>query len=474
MKKLVLARRLSQVFFLSLFIYILWSTRHADIFFKIDPLVSIFTSIGARQALPGIMLSIAMLVMTFVLGRFFCGWVCPLGAIIDICGTNAKNRDLNPRQVKYYILGFIFICAVLGVQIAWVFDPIVITARFISLNFIPSLVLVLDKTFVFIIKGLNFYSPLYDFYRSLKSSLLGVKIYYFSHASIAFIFFIIICGLAAITRRFWCRMLCPLGALYALAAKSSLLRRYAEKCSKCLRCRSECRMGAIKEDISYRKEECILCMDCIYDCPTHGTRFAWSIRKATSNAKGAISRKDFLFLILSSIFLLGFRNRDGVENKNVIRPPGVLSESEFLNKCIRCGNCMKVCPTNGLQPVMFESGLNGVWTPHLVPEIGYCEYNCNLCGNACPTGAIPKLSVVEKQGKRLGLAGIDRTICVAWAQNKECIVCEEHCPVSGKAVKVYKEAGILKPYIDSSLCIGCGICQNKCPTRPLRAIRVKP
>jgi len=425
MKKLVLTRRLSQIFFLSLFIYILWLTTNTASFFKIDPLISIFNPF-----------SLMMLILTLIVGRFFCGWICPLGSVIDMCGIKAKNRVLNFRQVKYYILGSIIISAFLGIQIAWIFDPLVITARFISLNFIPS--------FTFITLS----------------------------------FFIIICSLVLITKRFWCRFICPLGAIYSLVAKFSLLRRHVDKCINCMRCESICRMDAIKEDMSYRKSECILCMDCVYDCPVQGTKFTWPAKLVKSNARDSISRKDFLFLIASSFLLLGFKFREGGVKKKLIRPPGVTNEREFLNKCIRCGNCMKVCPTNGLQPVIFESGLAGIWAPHLVPEIGYCEYNCNLCGNVCPLGAIPKLNLVQKKKQRLGLADIDKNICLPWSQNRECIVCEEHCPVSTKAIKTYDEIfdgkKIKKPYVDASLCIGCGICQNKCPTMPFRAIRVLP
>lgn len=467
MKKLVLTRRLSQIFFLSLFIYILWLTANTAAFFKIDPLVSIFSPF-----------SIIMFFLTFVIGRFFCGWACPLGFIIDMCGIKVKNRVLNFRQVKYYILGSIVVSAFLGIQIAWIFDPLVITARFISLNFIPSFTLALDKLFIFLIKTLNFYTPLYDFYRLLKSSILGIKIYYFPHSFITLSFFIIICSLVLITKRFWCRFICPLGAIYSLVAKFSLLRRHVDKCINCMRCKAICRMDAIKEDMSYRKSECILCMDCVYDCPAYGTKFIWPVRPVKPRAKDSISRKDFLFLIASSFLLLGFKFREGDVKKKLIRPPGVTNEREFLNKCIRCGNCMKVCPTNGLQPVIFESGLAGIWAPHLVPEIGYCEYNCNLCGNVCPPNAIPKLNLVQKKEQRLGLANIDKNICLPWSQNKECIVCEEHCPVSTKAIKTYDEIfdgrKIKKPYVDASLCIGCGICQNKCPTMPFRAIRVLP
>jgi ferredoxin len=254
-------------------------------------------------------------------------------------------------------------------------------------------------------------------------------------------------------------------------------------------------MSAINGDMSYKKEECILCMDCVYDCPVHGTKFTWPAaviakrpkagdqRKSRAKPRGetmpnkdAIHRKDFIFLILSSFMFLGFKAGVGGVKKKLIRPPGVTNEHEFLNKCVRCGNCMKTCPTNGLQPVIFEAGFSGVWTPHLVPEIGYCEYNCNLCGTVCPTAAIPRLSLAEKKEKKLGTAHIDKDLCIAWAENKECIVCEEHCPVPQKAIKVNYEVfngkKIPKPYVDISLCVGCGICQNKCPTRPIRSITV--
>ncbi len=134
---------------------------------------------------------------------------------------------------------------------------------------------------------------------------------------------------------------------------------------------------------------------------------------------------------------------------------------------------MKVCPTNGLQPVLMETGLEGMWTPRLEPDIGYCEYNCTQCGSVCPTGAIKKLTIAEKHLTKLGTAVVDPNICIAWAENKQCLVCEEHCPVPDKAIKadVYIYG---RPVVIAEKCVGCGICQTKCPVRPDRAIKVSP
>ena len=166
---------------------------------------------------------------------------------------------------------------------------------------------------------------------------------------------------------------------------------------------------------------------------------------------------------------------------SLIRPPGSLNEYEFIGKCIRCGECMKVCPTNVIQPAMIEGGLMGMWTPILKQELGYCEYKCNMCTQVCPTGAIQKLTLVEKQKVKIGLASVDRNRCLPWAYARLCQVCYEQCPLQEKAikledVKVTTAKGtaitVKQPHVNIDLCIGCGICQNKCPVSDQAAIRV--
>lgn len=183
----------------------------------------IITSISERVILPGIIFSFIMLFLTFIFGRFFCGWVCPLGATIDIGGKVRKNilyRKSFPnrklRISKFIILGIIALFSLFGVQLAWILDPMVIMARFVSLNLIPTITSISNSIFIYLIQQFNLYGWLYDFYRILKTTLLGVKPYYFDHSLIILLFFIVIVSTPLFVKRYWCRGLCPLGAFYAL------------------------------------------------------------------------------------------------------------------------------------------------------------------------------------------------------------------------------------------------------------------
>jgi ferredoxin-type protein NapF len=168
-------------------------------------------------------------------------------------------------------------------------------------------------------------------------------------------------------------------------------------------------------------------------------------------------------------------------NPELIRPPGSAGEDEFLARCIRCGECMKVCPTNAIQATLFEAGLVGMWSPVLKMKMGYCEYECTLCTQVCPSDAIRDLTVEEKQKVKIGLAYFDENRCLPYALARNCIVCEEHCPTPKKAIW-FEEVEVLnirgekvrvkQPHVDPDLCIGCGICENKCPVADRAAVIV--
>ena len=159
--------------------------------------------------------------------------------------------------------------------------------------------------------------------------------------------------------------------------------------------------------------------------------------------------------------------------------------------CIQCGQCINVCPTNVLQPsTLAQGGLEGLWTPVMDFGVGFCQYNCTLCSEVCPTGAIQKISLEKKLGVaqhedtgpiRVGTAFFNRGRCLPWAMETPCIVCEEMCPTSPKAiffedVEITRRDGarvaLQRPLVEPELCTGCGLCENRCPVGEHAAIRV--
>jgi len=235
-------------------------------------------------------------------------------------------------------------------------------------------------------------------------------------------------------------------------------------------------MGTIKDDdFSSSRAECILCLNCYFPCPAECIHFSFK-QPDKGWSELNISRRKFITAAGSGLVLVGLYQTTPVRinssGKN-IRPPGAVEEEKFLDLCLRCQQCTGICSTTGgcLQPSVIEAGMEGLWTPVANMRKGYCEFNCNLCGQVCPSGAIEPLEIEKKKVLRMGLAFFDRNRCIPYYREEDCLVCEEHCPTPDKAIKFKNveverngETAILKlPYVDEELCIGCGICENKCP-----------
>ena len=484
-------RRLFQISFFLLFLWLFlatvgkidltinaWTVKSSipvDIFFRTDPLLFLSTSIALRQIITSMLwFVIPIVLLTVIAGRFFCGWICPMGTLLDACDTLFWRKRDNKKQtsklsgIKYILLAAIIGSSAFAAQTAYLFDPFAILYRAFTFTFYP--IIQLGKEIPFVGEWMT---------TAIPGSLQN----FFSLNMAAFIILLSIILLGSIVRRFWCRNLCPLGALLGLLSRFGIVRRKVKQtCTNCSKCMPYCKMNAIEEDPkSYKATECIYCYSCVYVCPTLVTSIAPSFSSEGYNPEINITRRRLIAGIgLGAVFaLIGKTNIAAKTSRNghtktsssfLIRPPGAVAEDEFVDKCLRCSECMKVCPTGGLQPAITEAGIEGLWTPILVPRIGECTQNCNSCAKVCPSEAIKKFEVPEKRHIYLGTAVIDRSKCIVWNAEKKCMVCDEYC--SYDAIYGNEVDGVIRPFVNTNKCVGCGICESACPIQPQAAIRV--
>jgi len=423
-----------------------------DIYFRLDPLLFAIVSIATRSLLVAGLLSLAVVVGTLLFGRFFCGYVCPLGTTVDL--ADAVFRRKSPRATnwkwgKFLVLIFLLGSAALGASFVGFLDPLAILARSLALVFYPGA----------------------SYFIGLVSSLRPAV---FTETLLAFATFVLILGLGLIAPRFWCRNLCPLGGLLGLLSKLSLFKfSFRSECKACGLCERVCPTGAIdSERQKVDPAECIGCLECLHQCADR--RIGFGVRPAPAPLD--IGRREAILALGSAVVAVPLA-RSVIHRKlqgRLLRPPGSIPEPDFLNACVHCGRCMKVCPTNGLQPAILESGFDGLWTPRLVPRIGACEKNCNMCGQVCPTSAIRNLPPEEKTYARIGTAVVDRTRCLAWEQNRACLVCDEACPYNAIDARDETVLGTTlgRPFVNEAACVGCGLCESRCPVDGPAAIQV--
>lgn len=477
-------RRFYQIFFLALFLLLLYLTAQgkmnaAPVTFFLDssPLNGLGTLLAGGTVAHTMWIGFVVLALTLFVGRFFCGWICPLGTLFHAVSWLTRPRSAKKRYaqnvyssaqiVKYILLIILLVSAAFSVLQTGLFDPISLLTRTAgtigdsALRATPALALRHAAPRGF---------PAGWVLLAFISALLLLNIY---------------------RPRLWCRYCCPLGALFGVAGKFSLgaVVRDEEACTNCGLCTQQCPAAASPQSCT-KMAECFVCHNCISICPENALSWKWFPQRNKYDADTNVTRRAFLSSVLGGIAAATVLRRGGsAEHRGYparIRPPGALAEDEFLARCLKCGACMKACPTNVIQPAMAEAGAEGFLTPVLNMNTGYCELNCTLCGQVCPSGAIQRMTIEEKLSQRdgapvkMGTACVDRTRCLPWSFSRNCLVCQEVCPVSPKAIYDIEETRIIegketilrKPQVNPNACIGCGVCQHECPMNDKPAIRV--
>jgi len=481
-----IARRLVQFGFLALFLYPFIAVIIKRTTFQpsptltswllpFDPLL-LFGQLASRNWAALVLgAPLLLIALTAVFGRFFCGWICPIGSILDAIrplafwqhhtgrGLARGFRARPNSQARYFLLAGVVIGGIFSIQALGWLDPLVVFHRTAS--------------------------ALTTNYFSVQQAPLHAML------SVISLVFVAIVVLELWQPRYWCRNLCPLGALLSLVSRFSLLnRKVSTACTLCGDCRRICPMNAIPKeahDTSYA--DCTLCLECEAACPNHGIQFGlgglagkqWQRgQRVILNSGGArlmgrytktspatglrLSRREALSGVAVGLAGLAVSPLVGVAPQSkVLRPPGALPEEQFLKTCIACQECIRVCPTHGLRPVLLEAGLAGIGTPRLVPRQGGCSLNpsCpDLCAQVCPVDALLPVQPIDL---KLGLAEVDRGLCLAWDQGVKCLVCVEACLV--QAAVSYQG----RVTVDPQRCTGCGRCESGCPVAG-SAIHVRP
>ena len=481
------------------------------LFLQADPLVAFSNVLSTSALYRGLLWALVIIVPTLFLGRFFCGWICPLGTLSHFLGNLRSDSKRGRRRIesnryqrwqtfKYYLLVVLLVAALLGGEVLGIFDPISLTVRSLVVSILPATNYALNAVLNWLSRSpttiLRSTADALSFL--LKGTVLSFRQPYFRQAFLLGAIFIAILALNFRITRFWCRVLCPLGALLGLLSRWSILglEKSLGECGDCNRCLLYCQGGDDPIPGSdWRKAECHLCLNCVAECPDSGIRFRFFPGREGMTEKANLQRRKVLTSVGTGLALLPLlRSTTGLaaeRHERLIRPPGALDENAFLARCIRCGECMKVCPNNALHPTLTQAGIEGIWTPVLVPRIGYCEPSCVLCGQVCPTGAIWEITPREKawataadpntKPLRIGTAFYDRGRCLPWAMATECIVCEEWCPTSPKAIYLRptevvdsqgKPKQVRQPYLDPERCVGCGACEFACPVQNQPAVYV--
>lgn len=420
-------------------------------FSRLDPWVFINQLRWQHTVSTWVWILLVTICTTLLLGRVFCGWLCPFGALMtltDFIGRRIfANKSLKPtalfrNKVVQILLPFRYL---------WFFFLVI--------------------TFIF---GLNFAYSLTPF--ALFSQEI-VKVY---QHSIPWILIVIVVG-TLLFSRVWCSIFCPTGILLSLLAKWRIVRFMTDgPCAHCKKCERVCPVGAAPDQSGVAGEGCLVCGACEAVCPPNSIRFQkkkFSVSKTqvqnklgeenkVSDPQNEITRRQFIKI--ACVFIIGIAvsiwGRTTLMAKKVLRPPGALDEIRFRSVCNRCGRCIKVCPNNALQRMSLVEGIDVYATPFIIPREANCSL-CMSCQEVCPTGAIAQIPVEQV---KMGVATIDRTKCLAWSQGKLCYICGEQC--LRVAIDIDESN---RPTIQPDLCVGCGTCEKNCPVEG-SAIRVTP
>jgi ferredoxin len=436
----------------------------------------------------------AILILTALFGRVYCSTVCPLGVFQDIVNwisgkiKRKKKRRfdfLKEQKILRLVLLFIPVIVFLfGSAFAInLLDPYSIYGRFAGSFFRPVL-----------IGTNNLAAYVFEMFRLYIVFPYTLKAFNLIPFIITTAFFVLVVAMAWKKGRLFCNTVCPVGTFLGYISKYSLIKIVInhEECLSCGICAKECKSSCIdSENKTVDMSRCVVCFDCIPSCPTEGITYSYSYGKPRltnrtieptvldSSKRNFITKTSLYLLSLSTIaaqvkkkIVVTKPSTKPIFRKNAVSPPGSTSLGRFNSKCTACNLCISSCPTQVLQPSFLEYGFLGILQPRLDNLAGFCNFECKICSDVCPTGAILPFDLEKKKLTQIGIAKFVKDNCIVQTQKTDCGACSEHCPT--KAVHMIPfEGKLVIPEMREDYCIGCGACEFACPTTPYKSIYVE-
>jgi ferredoxin len=385
-------------------------------------------------------------------------------------------------SVITFLAGFNFILNLL--------DPYSNFGRFTT-SFIKPVVIFLNNGLVKILENFNIYSLFPVEFRPITWFQMIFPV----------LMFTLVFWLSFRYGRLYCNMVCPVGTLLGLFAKKSAFKLAIDQsaCNHCGQCVNDCKSSCIdKEEQKIDYSRCVLCFNCFQSCSKEAIHFENLFKKKKAiELEPAFEKVDVRKrkFIAGSLFFLGSMSgsqflKDTVQQKklivvnlpstvpiereNPVVPPGAKSIAHFNNYCTACTLCVSACPNHVLQPSFLQFGMEGMMQPHMDYDSGFCNYDCKICTEVCPTGAIELIKEPEeKQTIQMGKAKFIKENCVVYTEGTDCGACSEHCPTKAVNMVPYEDSGLFIPEVNEDICVGCGACEYPCPVRPYKAIYVE-
>lgn len=424
---------------------------------------------------------VALIVATLIFGRLYCSIICPLGILQDL--FNWISKKANKKKKYGYkpnnpILRWGTLAAVI---IAWL----------VGFTFLVGLV---EPYSAFGRMATELFKPLYALGNNLLAIIsektgsyrffkVAISLQSVSAFVVALLTLVLIGHLSYHHGRTWCNTICPVGTLLGFVSRFSFLgiRINKDKCNHCQACQRKCKAYCIdsaNQQIDYSR--CVECFDCIDACRQNAIEYgpvkcSLSVKPKGGKQDAVVtdsvdeSKRQFLKSTLAIAALvpaaIKAKETTAIKTKRTpMSPPGSISHKNLLQHCTSCHLCVSKCPSHVLKPAGLEYGIGGIMQPVMTFDQGYCNYDCTLCSQVCPNGAIKPLTAEQKHKVQPGRVVFNKDICVVNVQRTSCGACAEHCPVQAIHMVPF-EGGLTIPETTPELCVGCGGCEFICPVK---------